>query len=70
MYAITRGEMTLAGLMLVFSFLGMIYYPLAYLLGSYSNIQKWAVDLEKFYTEFGQVETEKVDEGHPLEKVD
>lgn len=68
-YAIAHGQMTLATMMLVFSFLGMIYYPLAYLFGSFTDMQKWATHLEQFYKEFEHVETERDTTGKDIKTV-
>ncbi len=62
-YAIAHGSMTLAELMLVFSLIGMIYYPIGYFFGMFGSFQKWSVDLEKFYEEFGAIDTEEEDMG-------
>lgn len=65
-YAISQGILSLADLMLVFSLIGMIYYPLGYLFGSVSNLQKYATTLETFYDEFARVETDTESDAPPI----
>ncbi len=66
-YMITQGHMSLANLMLVFSLIGMIYYPLGYLFGAIGNLQKWAVDLQKFYEEFEHIDQEQHEDGQTMQ---
>lgn len=69
-YAIAHGDMLLAELILVFSLIGMIYYPLSFIFGSLGNLQKWSTELALFYTEFDMVEQESQDEGQSLDTIE
>lgn len=61
-YFIWKWELTLAGLLLVFSFIEKIYYPVSYVFGSLPNLQKWDTQLEQFYKNFEKTETENMTE--------
>lgn len=62
-YLITKGEFTVAGLILFFSYIEKIYYPLSTLFGSFPNVQKWNSDIEEFFKIFQDGTEERVFEG-------
>lgn len=51
-YFIMKGELTIAGLVLIFSYLGQIYFPISTLFGSFPNVQRWNSEIEEFYATF------------------
>lgn len=62
-YFIMQWELTFAGLLLVFSYIEKIYYPVSWLFGSFPNLQQWNTRLEKFYNWFSQEEIEDLEKG-------
>lgn len=55
--------------MLFYSYLGYIFFPLGFIFGSFQRIQKDIADAQKFYNEFDNLETEKLETGKKLENL-
>lgn len=60
-YSIAHHTLTLSELMLVFSLIGMIYYPLGYIFWSLGNFQKINENLRVFYEEFDELPLETIE---------
>lgn len=60
-YLIMQGELMISGLLLVFSYLDRIYFPISYTFGQLPNMQKWASEVEEFYGTFENT-TEEIPE--------
>lgn len=66
-YFIMQGELTIAGLILTFSYLERIYFPLSSLFGSLPDLQRWEVEVGIFYDTVEKSRIEKLDEGQKFE---
>lgn len=65
-YSISRHSMTLAELMLVFTFLSYIYFPLGALFSGLGNLQLMDTRLSEFYEEFDEKDIEDLNTGKPF----
>lgn len=68
-YFIMHGELSIAGFILIFSYLGQIYYPLAGLFGSLPQLQRWGTEIAEFYEIFEYTDSEDLENGDSIEVV-
>ncbi len=69
-YLISQHQMDLATLVMTLTYVSFIYFPLGFLFGSLGQLQEWEVQFTKFYNEFEKIETEDLNAGKTLEKID
>lgn len=56
----------ISGLLLVFSYLDRIYFPISSTFSQLSSVQRWVSEAEEFYKTFENTVTESLDEGKNL----
>ncbi len=69
-FLISQGKMDLATLVMTLTYVSFIYFPLGFLFGSLGQLQEWEVKFTQFFDEFEKVETEDLDTGKTLKKID